>query len=295
MPDAAPRRDRALGKIACIFLGTVLLVASYAKLLEPGAFVEQIHVEGLDFWWPATWVAVAGFFLETFLGLLLLLGVTNRIVMAWTTLLALFFLYLTGQNYWLVSLGLRDPEAACGCFGDLIQRTPAEAFWQDLLMLGLPLVVAIRLLPRGLQFPPLRSMIALGVSILVSLGVARSPSLSAAGDAVRFGVEGARETVLRPIPATVFVDDREDPAAEVFLSEGSASFVLVSANLSHLIVLDPREHGFKALGRDSLQGDSSGERRLVAASHPVAEGHFEMAPDGIRLTVDGSSVRLIPE
>ena len=295
MPDATPRGDQALGKTACIFLGGILLFASYAKLLEPGGFVGQIHLEGLDFWWSATRVAVVAIFLETCLGIFLLLGVTNRVVLGWTALLALFFLYLTGQNYWLVSQGLRDPETACGCFGDLIQRTAGEAFWQDLLMLGLPLVVAIRLLPRTLHFPLYRSMIAVGVSILVALGMARSPSLVAAGDALRFAAEGARETGLLPMPAKVFVDDEEDLAAEVFLSEGSASFVLVSSSLSHLIVLDPGQLSFKAVGRESLQADSSGGWRLAEASLPVAEGNFEMAPDGIRLSVDGRAVRLIPE
>ena len=29
---------------------------------------------------------------------------------------------------------------SCGCFGDLITRTPAEAFWQDLVLLLPPLL-----------------------------------------------------------------------------------------------------------------------------------------------------------
>ena len=295
MSNPTPGRDRVLGKAACLMLGGILLFASYAKLLEPGGFVGQIHLEGLDFWWSATSVAVVAIFLETCLGILLLLGVTNRVVLGWAALLVLFFLYLTGQNYWLVSQGLRDPEAACGCFGDLIQRSAGEALWQDLLMLGLPLVVAIRLLPRSLHFPLYRSMFAVVVSILVALFMARSPSLVAAGDALHFAAEGARDTALVPMPATVFVDDEEDLAAEVFLSEGSASFVLVSPSLPYLIVLDPRQQSFKAVGRESLLAGSGGDRRLVEASRPVAEGNFEMAPDGIRLSVGGRAVRLVPD
>ncbi len=295
MPDETSRRDRALGKTACIFLGGILLFASYAKLLEPGGFVGQIHLEGLDFWLSATSVAVVAIFLETVLGILLLLGVGNRVVLAGTAVLTLFFLYLTGQNYWLVSQGLRDPEAACGCFGDLIQRTAAQAFWQDLLMLGLPLIVAFRMLPRSLHFPPYRSMIAAVASILVALFMARSPSLVAEGDALHFAAEGARETVLVPMSASVFVDDEQDFKAEVFLSEGSASFVLVSTSLSYLVVLDPRQQSFKAVGRENLQSNPIGERKLAEGFQPVAEGNFEMAPDGIRFSVDGKAVRLIPD
>ena len=295
MPDETPRRDRVLGKTACVFLGGILLFASYAKLLEPGGFVGQIHLEGLDFWWPATAVAVLAIFLETCLGIFLLLGVTNRLVLAGTALLTLFFLYLTGRNYWLVAQGLRDPAAACGCFGDLIQRTAAEAFWQDLLMLGLPLIVAVRLLPPSLHFPLVRSLIAPVVSVLVALVLARSPSLVAAGDALHFAAEGAGELALVPLPAGVFVDGEEDPEAEVFLSEGSSTFVLVSRRLPYLVVLDPRQQSFRAVDRENLQANPAGEPRLVEASEPVAQGSFAMAPDGIRLSVDGRTVHLIPQ
>lgn len=61
-------RDHVLGQIACLILGGIFLFASYAKLFEPGNFVEQIHLEKLDFWVPATLIAVAVIFLETILG-----------------------------------------------------------------------------------------------------------------------------------------------------------------------------------------------------------------------------------
>ena len=37
---------------------------------------------------------------------------------------------------------MRAGRAGCGCFGNLVQRTPAEAFWQDLLLLVPPLLLA---------------------------------------------------------------------------------------------------------------------------------------------------------
>ena len=294
MSSPTSNRDRILGKTACFVVGAIFLFASYAKLIEPGGFVEQIHLEGLDFWLPATLIAVAAMFLETILGILLLLGVTNRFVLAGSAVLISFFLYLTGRNYWLVAEGLRDPDATCGCFGRLIQRTAAEAFWQDLLMLGLPLLVAIRLLPRDFTFPAWRSIAAFGAAAAVALFMARSPSLVAAGDALRFAEEGVRDMALVPVSATVFVDEEEDGEAQVYLSEAGASFVVVSSFLGRPILLDPRQQDVNLISSADLHADSTGGRRLAASPQLQAEGRFERHPDGIRFSVEGTPVRLIP-
>lgn len=294
MSSPRPGRDQILGKTACCILGAILLFASYAKLLEPGGFVEQIHLEGLDFWLPATLIAVVAMFLETLLGVLLLLGVTNRVVLAGSTVLISFFLYLTGRNYWLVARGLRDPDSACGCFGSLIERTAGEAFWQDLLMLGFPVIVAIRFLPRDLIFPPWRSLVAVGVSVAVSLLMARSPSLVAAGAALRIAEEEVPDRPLVPVRATVFVNDEEDIEAEVYIFEADASFVVVSALLGQPFLLNPRQRSVHVIGSEDLHTDPAGGRRLAASLQRQAEGSFEMLADGIHFSVKGTSVRLIP-
>jgi hypothetical protein len=131
-----------LGTLGGVVLGGVLLFAAWAKILDPSAFADQIRLEGLDFLLPAAAVAAIALALEIGLGGALLLGIRRLWVLIPTALLVVFFLWLTGRNYWLTEQGLRSASESCGCFGNLVQRSPAEAFWQDLLLLVPPLLLA---------------------------------------------------------------------------------------------------------------------------------------------------------
>src|SRR5689334_7788104 len=117
-----------VGTFAGAFLGCVLLFAVWAKALDPAAFADQIRAEKLDFVFSAQAVALIALATETGLGLALLLGIRRMWVLVPATLLVAFFLFLTGRAWWLDSQGLLPKEASsCGCFGNLVQRTPAEA------------------------------------------------------------------------------------------------------------------------------------------------------------------------
>jgi uncharacterized membrane protein YphA (DoxX/SURF4 family) len=134
-PTADPRWARVLGFLGGAFLGAVLLVAAWAKALDPAAFAQQIHGQKLDFLLPAAAVALVALALEVGLGVALLAGVRRFAVLVPAALLVAFFLFLTGRTYWLSLHGAPPDPAGCGCFGNLVQRTPAEAFWQDILLL----------------------------------------------------------------------------------------------------------------------------------------------------------------
>jgi len=134
---------RVLGGLGGLVLGAVLLVAAWAKALDPGAFAAQIEREGLDFVLPAAAVALAALAIETFLGVALVLGVRRPFVLWPAAGLVVFFLFLTGRTWWQDAHGTLPADAAgCGCFGNLVERTPAEAFWQDLLLLVPALLLA---------------------------------------------------------------------------------------------------------------------------------------------------------
>ncbi len=124
-----------IGRVAAFLLGLVLLIAAWTKMLDPLAFAQQIEREGLAFLLPAFAVALVAIGVEVFLGVALVLGLRRLWVLGATSALVAFFLFLTGRTYWLWSKGLLIEEPGCGCFGNLIQRTPAEAFWQDLMLL----------------------------------------------------------------------------------------------------------------------------------------------------------------
>jgi len=170
-----------VGTIAGALLGVVLLVAVWAKALDPAAFAEQIRLEKLDVVVSARAVALLALALEAGLGLALLLGIRRLWVLVPAALLVTFFVFLTGRAWWLAAHGLRDAAASCGCFGNLVQRTPAAAFWEDVLLLVPPLLLAF--VGRGNRehgepvFPPLRTaVVALG-TVAVLLFAWKAPEL----------------------------------------------------------------------------------------------------------------------
>jgi|SRR6185295_2341847 len=166
-----------VGTGAGVLLGGVLLFAVWAKALDPAAFAEQIHAEGLDFALPARVVALIALALEAGLGFALLLGLRRSWVLVSTFLLVVFFLSLTGRAWWLAAHGVHA-AASCGCFGNLVQRTPAEAFQQDLLLLVPPLLLAFLGRERRTPlFPPVRTAVA-AVGALAAVAFAwKAPEL----------------------------------------------------------------------------------------------------------------------
>lgn len=147
-----------VGTLAGAVLGVVLLVAAWAKALDPASFAEQIRLEKLDFLFSAEAVALIALALEVGLGLALLLGVRRLWVLVPSALLVAFFVFLTGRTYYLSLHGQLPEASSCGCFGNLVQRTPGEAFWQDLAMLVPPLLMAfLGRDRRGRLFPPVRT------------------------------------------------------------------------------------------------------------------------------------------
>lgn len=166
-----------LGTVAGIFLGAVLLVAVWAKALDPAAFAEQIRIEGLDVLLSAQAVALLALALEAGLGLALVLGVRRLWVLVPAALLVAFFVFLTGRAWWMSAHGLRAAES-CGCFGNLVQRTPAEAFWEDLLLLVPPLALAfVGRDRRSVRFPPLRTAAVGLAAVAVAVFAWRAPEL----------------------------------------------------------------------------------------------------------------------
>lgn len=180
--DETPRAPSSvlwwLGTFAGAFLGCVLLFAVWAKVLDPAAFVEQIRLEKLDFLLSAQAVALIALALEAGIGLALLFGLRRNWVLIPALLLVAFFLFLTGRAWYLTAHGLRSESEACGCFGNLVQRTPAQAFWQDLLLLVPALLLAfVGRDPRGSRFPPARTALALVGAVAVLIFAWKAPDL----------------------------------------------------------------------------------------------------------------------
>jgi uncharacterized membrane protein YphA (DoxX/SURF4 family) len=167
-----------VGTFGGAFLACVLLFAAWAKAIDPAAFVDQIHHLGLDIALPAQAVALIALALEAGLGLALLLGVRRKWVLIPATLLVAFFLSITGRTWWLAAHGQADAAESCGCFGNQVQRTPGEAFWQDLALLVPALALAwIGRERRMPLFPPARTAVAVAGALAVVILAWKAPEL----------------------------------------------------------------------------------------------------------------------
>lgn len=169
-------RDR-LAPVGGAFLGLVLLAAAVAKSLDPHAFAEEIAALGLAGQLPPFAVAIGALGVEALLGALLIANVRRLWVMVPVTLLVGFFLFVTGRSAWRAANGIEEPAAACGCFGNLVDRTPAEAFRQDLLLLVPALALAWWARPGAKRAVRTRVGIAAGLALAVSGFAAAAPSL----------------------------------------------------------------------------------------------------------------------
>jgi len=169
---------RVVGTVAGAFLGAVLLVAVWAKAIAPAAFVEEIANRGLGLVIGPVAVAYVALALEAGLGVWLLTGVRRLWVLVPGALLVAFFLFLTGQDYARDLMGLEPVAASCGCFGNLVVRTPAQAFWQDLALLLPPLLLAFLGRPaNGVRVPKVRTVLGIVAAVGVMLLAWKAPDL----------------------------------------------------------------------------------------------------------------------
>jgi energy-coupling factor transporter transmembrane protein EcfT len=253
-PDRRPRFFW-VGTVAGIVLGAVLLVAVWGKALDPSAFAEQIRAEKLDFLFSAPAVALIALALEAGLGLALLLGMRRLWVLIPSVLLVAFFLVLTGRTWYLTAHGLQTETAGCGCFGNLVQRTPAEAFWQDLLLLVPPLFLAfLGRDRRGRTFPPLRTAAAVLGTAGVLVFAWKAPELPLDDFATR----------LRPGTQInqICVDQSKNPLCLSTVAAG----LLQGENLVVIADLADPEFRRSVAALNDAAGDPSGPRVWVLSA-----------------------------
>jgi hypothetical protein len=176
---AAPaRRERLaarLGRLGGIVLGIVLLVAAGLKALDPLAFGAEIQRQGLGFGLPPLALALAALAVETALGAALLVDLRRTATLVAATLLVLFFLALTGLDVVRAARGDLAEGSACGCFGNLVERTPREAFVQDLTLLVPALVLAWVGRPGARRRVWPRALTVAGATLLVAGFAAGAP------------------------------------------------------------------------------------------------------------------------
>ena len=159
-----PSWKQRLGYMGGLLLGAVFLVGAVSKAADPLAFREQIQVEGLDAILPGGLVVLIALALEFGLGTALILGIRRLWVLLPSAVLVVLFVAITGRSYWNYAHGIVDESVSCGCFGNLVDRTPAEAFWQDLLLMLPALMIAFVGRSKS-SFPKARTAVTAAMTI----------------------------------------------------------------------------------------------------------------------------------
>jgi len=289
------RKAAIVGTVGAFTLGVVLIVATFGKAAEPIVFVEQIRNEGLDFLFSANSVALIALAIEMWLGIALLLADRSRWVLYPTTLLIVFFVAITGRTYWLVLTGQIDDTYDCGCFGVFLQRTATEAFWQDLFLLVPPLLMCFAGRKRPSSFwPSWRFWVGAGGALIIVLYTVMGIGMPAA-ELVAFDETPAAAGTGAFSPTeefTVAVEGVEDPDAQVFQSDATLQFVVITPQLHTPIVLDIRTSQVLGISPKMIERKANNTLDVSNASDAEKLGAFEVGAEGLSLTVRGTVLQM---
>lgn len=122
------RALRVTARLLQCVVAAVFLLAAGMKALDVSAFAEQIRAHDI---FPSLSLFGAWFFIivEVVLSAALIVNAWPRSTAA--AMLALLALFI-GVTAYAMAAGL---EGNCGCFGDLVQRTPQQVILEDALMM----------------------------------------------------------------------------------------------------------------------------------------------------------------
>lgn len=271
---------RRIGTAAGMLLGLVLIVAAVGKAMDPILFAQQLRNEGLVGILSANTMMLIALGLEMGLGAALLLGIRHRWVLFPTAILVSFFLFLTGRNFLLILLGHRDPSYECGCFGVLFERTGTEAFWQDLLILLAPLLLAYWKRPTNASFPAVRAvsaLVAAGAIIFYTVGVVGLPPSEHTheGMTAAASFQPAEEYLL-------FIDGEARHDDRVYQSE-NLELLIVSPELHQAVLLDIRTGKVSLAAHEAVRAESGGSE--IERDQFREAGSFTVGLEGLTLEI----------
>lgn len=279
-----------------MLLGVVFLVATYGKGWNPddfGAFIDQIRQEELDFLFTAVQVALIALALQAGLGTALLLGSRHLVVLLPTAAMVIFLVFLDGRNYWLVSQGLREP-GSCGCFGSLIERTAAEAFWQNLLLM-VPLTLLCFWRRRKSEgFPRRRLALALIAALGVSFWAYRSADIEFIEAAHRLGALGETSRFVASSSYSLTIDGQVDEQARIYESEGASGFLIQAPGLDGPLLMDLRNSTVRRIDPGLVRTVSGEALELMESPRKGEETPFSPGAGGVRFELGGKTYTLGP-
>lgn len=157
-----------IGRLAALVLGAVLLIAAYAKSLDPALFAEQIQRLGPIPAGLALPAAIATIGFEFALGLALIVNWRSKPVLILTLLTFVAFTAIVLRELSLPA----DQQSSCGCFGNMVERTPAQALTEDLIFVLLAVVAFVGREREAARRPARGKPLATAVGALIGIGFA---------------------------------------------------------------------------------------------------------------------------
>ncbi len=279
-----------------MLLGMVFLVATYGKGWNPddfGAFIDQIRQEELDFLFTAVQMALIALALQAGLGTALLLGTRHLVVLLPTAALVIFLVFLDGRNYWLVSQGLREP-GSCGCFGSLIERTPAEAFWQNLLLMAPLTLLCFWRRRKAEGIPRRRLALALVAALGASLWAYRITDIEFIEAAHRLGALGETSRFVASSSYSLTIDGQPEEGARVFESEGASGFLIQVPGLDGPLLMDLQSSTVRRIDPASVRTVPGEALELRDSPRKGEETPYSPGAGGVRFELGGKTFILGP-
>ena len=144
LPTKKRALTAALANLSRLLLGVVLAASGFVKAVDPKGLFYKLNEYATAFSLdaiPEMWLELASFALpvaEFLLGVLLLMGVYNRLV---TKLVFIAFLLFTPFT---LLIALWNPVQDCGCFGDAIHLSNWATFAKNMLLLACATMVCIK-------------------------------------------------------------------------------------------------------------------------------------------------------
>lgn len=281
--------------IGAALLGVVFLVAAVSKVWSPddfATFTDQIRQEELDFLFKAPQVALIAIALQVGLGMALLLGVRHFGVLVPTWGLVLFFLFLTGQRYWFASQESLESDS-CGCFGSFFERTPAEAFWQDLFLLVPLAVISSWRRSKSERIPAVRLCLAL----LGALGVTSWASISHDNELIeltsRLGSLGETGRFLPSHGYSLKIDGQTDEQARVYESVAGNAFLVQFPGWQDPLLIDLPSKTVRRIDPNFVRTISGDALELINQPQKSEETPFNAGDIGIRFEAYGRTYTFI--
>jgi uncharacterized membrane protein YphA (DoxX/SURF4 family) len=186
-----------IGRLALIATGGVFIAAGVLKALDPARFVEQTAAYGILPGPLAAPVAYGLLVYEISLGTALVLDYRRRIAVPAAVVTFVGFIGLMAYTW-----AAGGDVGSCGCFGNLVERTPAETLIEDLVFLAIALL--------GLLAPPrvrpggrarAGAVAAMGAAALVVIPIAPALPLDGLVTALKPGVSLADLKLSLPDPS----------------------------------------------------------------------------------------------